>query len=137
MKNILLSLGLLVGLVVVAGAVSPRSLPQDKRGDPIAAYAAGDVKYFSGTSAAMACTGRCALLGIIRSTGALTTAILLRNTIAADDIWAENLLPQFIFQPNTGAHDPVIPFPVIFPAGISVDLSATGATVGVVYVDLD
>ena len=137
MKNILLSLGLLVGLVVVAGAVSPRSLPQDKRGDPIAAYAGGDAVYHQGTSAAMVCTGKCLLLGVIRETGAPSQTILLRNTITADNVYVPNLLPLIHFQPDTGAHDNPIAFPVLFSAGIAADQSVSGGGATVIYVDLD
>lgn len=137
MKNILLSLGLVAGLVVVAGAVSPRSLPQDKRGDPIAQYAGGDAVYHRSASAAMVCTGKCLLLGVMRETGAVSQGVLLRNTITADDTFVPNLIPLIHFQPDTGAHDNVVPFPVLFSAGISVDQSAVGGGVTIVYVDLD
>lgn len=137
MKNILLSLGLVMGLAVVAGAVSPRSLPQDKRGEPIAQYAGGDVKYQTSTTAAMACTGKCLLLGILRETGPADSTVLLRDTISADNVYAANILPAIHFERDTGAHDNPIPFPMLFTAGISVDQSTSGLGVSVIYVDLD
>ena len=139
MKKLLLALGVVVGLASVALAVQSRAVPQDKRGEPIShpLYGGADAVYHTGTSAQMVCTGKCLLLGVIRETGVTSTYLLLRNTITADDTLAANLLPLIHFQPDTGAHDNPIAFPVLFSAGIAADSNATGAGAAILYLDLD
>jgi len=140
MKNkLILGLAMVVSLAVVAGAVQSRRTPNANDGSPIkdALYGGSDGVRQSGTTAQMVCTGKCLLLGITRSTGAYTTVLLLRNTIAADEVFAENLFPLIHFQPDTGAHDNPVAFPVVFSAGISADMNASGASATIHYLDLD
>lgn len=138
-KNIALGLALVVSLVAVAGAVQSRRTPNANDGQPIrdALYGGSDGVYQIGTSAQMVCTGKCLLLGVTRQTGVASANLLLRNTITADDTYTPNLLPIIHFQPDTGAHDNPIAFPVVFSAGISADASAAGAGFTVHYLDLD
>jgi hypothetical protein len=138
-KNITLGLALVVSLVAVAGAVQSRRTPNANDGQPIrdALYGGSDGVYHSGTSAQMVCTGKCLLLGVTRQTGQSTFNFLLRNTIAADNIYVANLVPIIHFQPDTGAHDNPIAFPLVFSAGIAVDASDAGAGLTVHYLDLD
>lgn len=139
MKKLLLALGVVVGLASVALAVQSRAVPQDKRGEPIShpLYGGADATYQIGTSASLVCTGKCLLLGVARETGPVATHILLRDSIAADDIFVPNRLPLFHHQTDTGAHDNPVPFPVLFSNGIVVDQSAAGSGVSVLYLDLD
>jgi hypothetical protein len=139
MKKILLGLMAVVFLAGVAGAIQARRTPMDRRGDPIAhpLYGGADAVYHSGTTQQMVCTGKCLLLGVIRETGVTSTYLLLRNTISADGTLAANLVPLIHFQPDTGAHDNPIAFPVLFSAGISADSNATGAGAAILYLDLD
>lgn len=138
-KNITLGLALVVSLVAVAGAVQSRRTPNANDGQPIrdALYGGSDGVYHVSTTAAMVCTGKCLLLGVTRETGPVGATLLLRNTIAADNIYVPNLLPVIHFQPDTGAHDNPIAFPLVFSAGIAADMSAAGQGFTIHYVDLD
>lgn len=139
MTKKLLALAIVLGVAATAFATPKRDTPSDKRGDPIShpLYGGSEVKYLTGTSADMACTGKCLLLGVTMETGASTTLLLLRNTITADNIFVANHIPYIHFQPDTYAHKNPIAFPTVFSAGISVDISAAGAGVAVHYIDLD
>lgn len=138
-KNIALSLALALVFVASAGAVQSRRTPNANDGSPIkdALYGGSDAKIQSSTSAQMICTGKCLLLGVIRGTGAMTSALLLRDTTTADDRFVENLLPLFTFMIAESAYlQNPIAFPVTFPNGISADLSGTGVAT-ILYLDLD
>lgn len=138
-KNIALSLAFALALVASAGAVQSRQTPNANDGGPIrdALYGGSDAHIQSSTSASMVCTGKCLLLGITRGTGAMTSALLLRNTTTADDRFVENILPLFTFMIAESAYlaNPVA-FPVVFSAGISADLSGAGVAT-IHYLDLD
>lgn len=140
MKNkVALSLALVLAFVASVGAVQSRRTPNANDGQPIrdAIYGGSDAKIQSSTTAQMVCTGKCLLLGVIRGTGAMTTALLLRDTTTADERFVENILPLFPFMIAESAYlaNPVA-FPVTFSNGISADLSGTGAAT-ILYLDLD
>ena len=139
-RNVALSLAFALVFVASAGAVQSRPTPNANDGQPIrdALYGGSDAKIQSGTTAQMVCTGKCLLLGLTRGTGALTNAIILRNTGTADGDWRQNILPLFTFQVWESSYlvNPIA-FPTVFSEGISADIDATGASVTIHYLDLD
>lgn len=98
-----------------------------------------DVFISSATAEQLVCTGRCLLLGLQRGTGPVGTHILIRNTSTIDGALTNRCIPFVHFQPDTGAHDNVLSFPVICNKGITVSMNSVsnGEVVGVLYIDLD
>ena len=147
MKNLKnLTLAVLAALAVASSAyaVQNRKVPTDQKGMPIAhpLYGGYSVKYVTGTSETMVCSGKCLLAGLIRSTGPVNTVVTIRATGTADGA-GEIAIPKVHYQPDTGAHDNPIPLPVIISSistgGMSATLSSNSAqeTLGVLYLDLD
>lgn len=139
MTKKLLALAVILGVAVAAYATPRRDTPPNKRGDPIShpLYGGSEGYYHIGTTAAQVCTGKCLLLGVTRETGAVTTFLLLRNTITADNLFTPNIIPLIHFSPDTWSHDNPIAFPTVFSAGIAADLSAAGTGATIHYIDLD
>jgi len=93
----------------------------------------------STTAEAVVYTGRALVLALIRSTGPVASLAKIRDTAVTGSSGFSNAsLPWIHFQPDTGAHDNPVAFPIVHNTGITLELSSVAAneTVTVVYVPL-
>jgi len=98
--------------------------------------------FFTSTTEAVVCTGRCALFDVITASGADGAYVMIRDTATADG--SGNYIMKQLEYDGTGiakslaAGNPNA-FPIVTTYGISVDLSsvAGGEHILVIYKDLD
>jgi hypothetical protein len=115
--------------------------PRDEKGGPIHPFYGG-YKHtrVASTTERVVCSGHCLLKEILRSTGAVTSFLTIRNTSTADG-GGEVALPKWRF--TTFETDVLRPLlsdsPLRMTKGISAQLSSVSANeeVVIVYIDFD
>lgn len=137
MTKKILGLLMVLGLALPAQAFRARALPNDGRGDPIAhpGYGGYDYNRVTSTTEVLVCSGKCILAGLLMATGAKTSFVIARDTIAADGAGSK-IAVLSRFEPDTRPSWNMLSAPVFMDSGISVKLSAT-EEVTVLYIDLD
>lgn len=149
MRNLKKSLVLLLALALLPiGAFAARKvrLPQGPR-DYVQNACEGGSDYFreSNATESLVCTGHCVLCGIIMSTGANTTRLIIRNTGTADSgtvlDGATAIGPIYFRVLDTeSSRNRWLARPMIFDSGgisVTVDSVGSGEWAVLQYLDLD
>lgn len=138
-------LGLLLAFIMVGAsglsyAANQRTVPRAQNNEPIAHPLYGGYSYFRWATAAerVVCTSRCLLAGLWMSSGANTNALFIRDT-GLDTASGTYAIGPIRFRAETAYPQPLIPLPMLFENGISLDMEniIQGESVTIMYLDLD
>lgn len=153
MRNLKKCLILLLALSLVGGAYQGTSWAVQKLRTPVGMgpehindplYGGYNFARVSNTSTVVVCTGHCLLAGLMLSTGANTTRLIIRNT-GANDVTgfdgATAIGPIYFRVLDTGSERrSVVPLPMRFDSGgisVYIDSVASGEWATVLFLDLD
>jgi hypothetical protein len=142
LKNSMLAVVAVLGLVANSFAISPTSVPtrRDQKGEganPL--YGGYSHMRNSATSEMVVCSGRCLLAAVVLGTGPTTSTLTIRNSSVADGSGAIVIRPRFEVANSGYGQNPNPPLPILLDKGITATLSSisAGEEVTVEYLDLD